>query len=133
MIEHQSLIILLQMFIQNTESPSWWDTDISHIYRNTLCHFPPFVIFPPPSKKFLKKIIVRCHFPPPEFKHIMFKNYVFYYIILIKLNKIFKIIFQKFFCWPLSFSPLTKICKIVTFWGENDKGYYGNWVWTSTL
>ena len=87
--------------------------------------FPP-LSFSPPSKKFLKKIFVRCHFPPPEFKHIMFKNDVFCYIILIKLNKIFKIIFQKIFCWPLSFSPLTKICKIVTFWGENDKGYYGS-------
>ena len=56
----------------------------------------------------------------------MFKNYVFCYIILLKLYKIFKIIFLNFFCWPLSFSPLTKICKIVTFWEENDKGYYGN-------
>ena len=52
----------------------------------------------------------------------MFKNYVFCYIILIKLNKIFKIIFQNFFCWPLSFSSLTKICKIVTFWGKMTKG-----------
>ena len=81
----------------------------------------PFVIFPP-SKKFLTKNFVRCHFPPPEFKHIMFKNYVFCYIILIKLNKNFKIIFQKIFCWPLSFSPLTKICKIATFWGKMTKG-----------
>ena len=90
----------------------------------------PSVIFPPLSfspllKNFWKKIL-SVVISPPEFKHIMFKNYVFCYIILIKLNKIFKIIFQKIFCWPLSFSPLTKICKIVTFWGENDKGYYGN-------
>ena len=55
----------------------------------------------------------------------MLKNYVFCYIILIKLNKIFKIIFQIFLLAVVIFPP-HKICKIVTFWGENDKGYYGN-------
>ena len=79
-------------------------------YRNTLCHFPP-------SKKFLKKNFVRCHFPP-EFKHIMFKYYVFCYIILIKLNKIFKIIFQKIFCWPSPFSPSQKSVKSSLFGGK---------------
>ena len=41
-------------------------------------------------------------------------------IILIKLNKIFKIIFKKKFLAVVIF-PLTKICKIVTFWGKMTK------------
>ena len=119
----------------------------SRTYLILICNFSitviPFVIFPlchfpPPSKKFLEKKFVRCHFPPPKFKHIMFKNYVFCYIILIKLNKIFKIIFRKSFCWPLSFSPSQKSVKSSLFGGKMTKGitviqYKINFSWKKIL
>ena len=109
---------LVQVDLSESMDPKFYENIQK---RTTLI---PSVISPPlsfpPSKKFLKKIC-QLSFFPTEFKHIMFKNYVFCYIILIKLNKNFKIIFQKIFVGRWNF-PLTKICKIVTFWGKMTKG-----------
>ena len=60
----------------------------------------------------------------PEFKHIMIKNYVFFYLILIKYNKIFWIKFSKriLLAVVILFS-IEKVQKVL-FLGENDKGYY---------
>ena len=86
----------------------------------------PFVIFPPLSfspllKNFWKKIL-SVVISPPKFKHKMLKNYVFCYIILIKLNKIFKIIFQKFFVGRCHFPPSQKSVKSSLFGGKMTKG-----------
>ena len=42
-------------------------------------------------------------------------------------NKVISININCSNCWPLPCSPLLKNAKKSAFWGEYDKGYYGNY------
>ena len=99
-------------------------------YRNTLCHIPPFVMFPP--IKFFNFFLAVVMFPSGFLatdsrllKYVWgfcFGIFSFSFLKNSIKNKVISININCSNCWPLSCSPLLKNDKKSAFWGNMTKG-----------